>query len=153
MSHQYLNLSQIKRCMLKKFLNLENGIIVATLAMIGVTSFYLFANFMVEYKKKDVEVIEPGTQFTFFIDFLKNADVREVGFLTNKDMSEEKNDGVFLQAQYMLAPIVLNLNEVNPEFNIMDYTDPVWAIYTIKSLRARPLATSPYGQILAVKRK
>lgn len=136
--------------MLKKYIHFENGIVLLTIAMIGLSAFYLLANYMVQSKRKTVKIIEPGTQFAFFVDFLKDAG--DVGFMTNKDMSEEKNDGTFLQAQYMLAPTVLNLNEIHPKLNILDYTDPVWAVYTIKSLRARPLATSPYGQILAVKK-
>ncbi len=135
--------------LVKKCLSLECLIAVTSLAMIGLTSFYLLANYMVKSRQPDTPIYEPGTQFATFKEKLK--DVNAIGYLTNKDMSEEKNDGTFLQAQYMLAPTVLELNETHPNLNILDYTSPVYTVFTMRSLRSKPIASSPYGPVLAEK--
>ena len=133
--------------MLKKILTVENGALALTVILCGFTGFFLLANVMVKSRDKDVKVIEPGTQFLEFKPYL--TDVREAGYLTNKDMSEEKNDGFFLQAQYMLAPTVLRLNEREQKLLILDYNKPVYAWFTLRSLRGRPVYSSEYGPILA----
>ncbi len=133
--------------MLKKFLTVENCALAATVVLCGFTCFLLLANYMVKSRLRGIPVIEPGTQFVHFKPYL--TDVRELGYLTNKDMSEEKNDGFFLQAQYMLAPTVLRLNETEHSLIILDYTKPVYAWFTMKSMRASPKYSSEYGPVLA----
>lgn len=124
---------------------------MVTVYMIGMTCFYLLANYKVKSRDKDVKIIEPGTQFEPFIAKLEG--ITQVGYLTNKDMSEEKNDGTFLQAQYMLAPTILKLNEEHPKLNVLDYTSPVYTVFTLRSLRSAPIASSPYGQVLAERKE
>ncbi|MCA9404786.1 MAG: hypothetical protein KC897_13435 [Candidatus Omnitrophica bacterium] len=133
--------------MLKKILTAENCALAASVILCAVTSFFLFANYMVKSRMRGIPVIEPGTQFVQFKPYL--TDVRELGYLTNKDMSEEKNDGFFLQAQYMLAPTVLRLNDTEHKMLILDYSKPVYAWFTMKSMRAAPKFSSEYGPVLA----
>lgn len=133
--------------MLKKILTAENCALTASVILCAVTSFFLFANYMVKSRMRGIPVIEPGTQFVQFKPYL--TDVRELGYLTNKDMSEEKNDGFFLQAQYMLAPTVLRLNDTEHKMLILDYSKPVYAWFTMKSMRAAPKFSSEYGPVLA----
>lgn len=135
--------------MQKKHFTVENLTFVATVILCGITSFFLFANFMVKSRMRGIPVIEPGTQFVQFKPYL--TDVRELGYLTNKDMSEEKNDGFFLQAQYMLAPTALRLNETDHQLIVLDYSKPVYAWFTMKSMRAAPKFSSEYGPVLAEK--
>src|SRR3989338_8725661 len=44
-------------------------------------------------------VVEPGTEYNDFKSVL--AEIPRIGFLTDKDMSPERNDGQFLAAQYI----------------------------------------------------
>lgn len=136
--------------MIKKSFLAQYGVLVLTAALIGLNLLDLKAVCKIFCQLKRNPVQEPGAEFALFRPYLKET--REVGFLTNKDLREEKNYENFLRAQYRLAPVVLNLNEIHPEFNILDYTKPVWAIYTLKSLRAEPLASTPGQQVLAVRR-
>jgi len=130
----------------KKLFRVKTLVTILTILLICSNIFFLLANFMVKYKQKDIKIIEPGTQFTRFIRKLEG--VVEVGYLTNKDTSEESNDGEFLQAQYMLAPVVLKLNEPDNQFNILDYGTPLYTVMKLKSLNAKTVATSPYGKVL-----
>lgn len=126
----------------------EKFIIILTSVLIGLNGLDLLSGFPGKSGRQK-PVAEPGNQFTAFADALKDAG--HAGFLTNKDLRAEKNYEPFLQAQYRLAPTVLQLNEIHPGVNILDYTKPVWAIYTLKSLRAEPRAATPDGQVLAVR--
>lgn len=94
--------------------------------------------------------LEPGMEFKELKHFLYGA--RTAGFLTDKDMSPEKNDGQFLGAQFMLAPTTLKLNDTSPEFIILDYETLLRAYPKIRALNAVVVATTPYGKILVKKR-
>lgn len=136
--------------MIKKSFLAQYGVFVLTAALIVINGLNLRGVCKFRCELKNNPVPEPGAEFSLFLPYLK--DTREAGFLTNNDLRDEKNFEMFLLAQYRLAPAVLNLNEIHPDFNILDYTKPVWAIYTMKSLRAEPLAATPSKQVLAVRR-
>lgn len=90
--------------------------------------------------------VNPGREFSDFQKALQ--DIEHVGFLTNKDMSSERNDGQFLAAQYILAPTILNLGCLE-RLIILDYTNPELAMKKITEINAVPVYTNPYGKILA----
>jgi len=140
----------VMKNLLKKIFCLNSLIIFLTFLLIGANSFYLLASIMVTLHS-DIKILEPGTQFIAFKERLK--DIKQLGYLTNKDMSEENNDSSFLQAQYMLAPTILDLNNSNYPLNILDYPDPVHMIFKLRGLNARPARSSPYGQVLAEKKQ
>ena len=94
---------------------------------------------------------EPGYQFVKFKERLTG--VREIGYLTNKDFSPGKNDGIYLQAQYFLAPVLLKLNDANHSFNILDYSSQIFVFYMIKTLKADILVDNPYAQVLIRKKE
>ena len=96
---------------------------------------------------KYLKYIEPGYEFSDLKEMLSQA--KSVGFLTNKDMSPERNDGQFLAAQYMLAPIILDLNSSNHDFVILDYTGPKAAFEKMREIKAVPIFTNPFNKILA----
>ena len=74
--------------------------------------------------------------------------VRRAGFLTDKDMSPERNDGQFLAAQFIFAPAVLDLNNPHHEFLILDYTSLPAALDAMKKNDIRTLYINGYGKIL-----
>lgn len=94
--------------------------------------------------------LEPGHEFSDFKGALSH--VSAAGFLTNKDMSSERNDGQFLAAQYALAPVVLDLNNSRHRFLIFDYTSPLIASGVAQQLPATILLTNEYSKILAEKK-
>ena len=75
-------------------------------------------------------------------------DVRTVGYYTDKDLDSPLAIAQFEQAQYMLAPTVLDLNHTEYHWIILDCTSPQVAMETIKRLGLTPLKTRN-GIILA----
>lgn len=92
---------------------------------------------------------EPGYQFVKFKERLTG--VREIGYLTNKNFSPGKNDGIYLMAQYFLAPVLLKLNDADHSLNILDYSNQIFVFYMIKTLKADILVDNPYAQVLIRK--
>ncbi|MBF0533259.1 MAG: hypothetical protein HQL23_09245 [Candidatus Omnitrophica bacterium] len=93
---------------------------------------------------------EPGGQFAGFKDVLKNE--HKVNYITNRDITPEKNDGQFLMSQYQLAPTVIELNSKDNRFSIIDTNDPQFALNTLKSTNSIPIIVNEYGKVLAVKK-
>jgi len=97
-----------------------------------------------------IKFLEPGHEHLDFKDFLGGA--KEIGFLTDKDMSAEKNDGQFLKAQYALAPLLLDLNNPNHEFLIIDPTSIFSALEINQDLKADFVHVNGFNKILAQRK-
>jgi len=69
--------------------------------------------------------------------------VRTAGYYTDKDLSASSNNNLgiaqFEQAQYMLAPTVLDLNHTQYHWVIVDCTSPQAAMEAIKALGLTPM--------------
>lgn len=98
---------------------------------------------------KDLIFNPPGREFTGFRERL--AGIEKAGFLTDKNMSPEKNDGLFLMAQYALAPVMLDLGGTGHSHTILDCTNYFHALDLMKEADAAPVYTNDFGKILAVK--
>ena len=90
---------------------------------------------------------EPGYEFADLKNKLKG--VKRVGFLTNKDMSSERNDGQFLAAQYMLAPTILDCDSQEYRLFVIDATALIPAFDIMQSIGAEPIYVNRYSKILA----
>jgi len=81
-------------------------------------------------------------------------DVHTVGYFTDKDLDKPLAVAQFEQAQYMLVPTVLDLNNTQYHWVIFDCTTPQIAMENIKRLGFTPvkmhngiiLAFNPYGE-------
>ncbi len=100
-------------------------------------------------KRKRQPFYFSGTTFEAIRPLLKN--VKYAGYCTDKDMDDKKNAALFSQAQYVLAPTILDLNNPAREFLIFDFSDEKKAISKIRELKATPLKRSPQGIIVAKK--
>ena len=87
-----------------------------------------------------------GFQFMGLENIFK--DVRTVGYYTDKDLDSPLAIAQFEQAQYMLAPTILDLNHTEYHWIILDCTSSQVAMETIKRLGLTPLKTRN-GIILA----
>lgn len=93
---------------------------------------------------------EPGYQFLEFRPFLK--DVSTIGYMTEKDLSREGNDGVYLQAQYFLAPAIVELTH-DKQFVILDIgLDPMQIVIAMQRLNGKRLVSTEYGQALILRK-
>jgi len=72
-----------------------------------------------------------------------------IGYYTNKNLDDNLSARQFAQAQLVLAPSILDLNNTEHEFIIFDCTTPQIALAKIKEIGAKPLKANPYGIILA----
>ena len=135
--------------MLKKNLPIKNILLLLAVALIAVNLFY--TGLFIRNKRHAIFNLyfEPGYQFLMMKDYLKN--VETIGYLTNNDVSRENNDGAFLQAQYFLAPTLLQLQAENHEFLIIDSHNVPYIVATIRRLSAPRIANNEYGQALLRK--
>ena len=82
-----------------------------------------------------------GYQFIGLADVFKN--IHHVGYFTDKDLSVNSTDSQAIaqyeQAQYMLAPTVLDINQTQYHWVIFDCTNPLVAIEAIKKLGFTPV--------------
>lgn len=78
-----------------------------------------------------------------------------VGYFTDKNL-DDPNDSrpamQFAQAQLVMAPTVLDLNNTSHEFIIFDCTSPQAAIKKISEIGASPLKANQFGIILAQRK-
>ena len=88
--------------------------------------------------------IEPGEAYRDIAKNLKELHV--VGFHTDKNMSSEKNDGDFLMAQYMMAPIVLDYNNTELPIHILSYKNQNNALVLIKKLNGKLIYHNQFGR-------
>jgi len=87
--------------------------------------------------KKTVPFHSLGYQFLGLENIFKG--VRTVGYFTDKDLHAPLAIAQYEQAQYMLAPTVLDLNHTQYRWVIFDCTSPQTALETLKTLGFTPL--------------
>ena len=133
----------------KKYLDVKSFLLLLVISALIYNSFISISGIVMQIKRGNFRSSEPGLQYSDFKESLSG--VKEAGFVTNKDLSSEKNDGEFLMAQYILAPTVLDLNASRHKYNILDCTSEKHILFALKNLNARPIKINKYGKILAIK--
>ncbi len=88
-----------------------------------------------------------GIKFSGLNEILKNE--ARVGYITDLDINETPNLVEFQQAQFMLAPTILELNKTTSRFFIVNCSNDAAAIQKLMELRAQPLKRNQFGVILA----
>ena len=76
--------------------------------------------------------------------------IRKAGYYTDKNINLPLVIAQFEQAQYHLAPTVLDLNHTNYPLVIFDCSSPMIALNKIKELGMHPMTANKFGIILAV---
>jgi hypothetical protein len=127
-------------------------IIILALSLLVI--IYSFSFFIKLYKNisfitTHLPFQEPGYQFKSFEKYLSG--VHEIGFLTDKTMSPEDNDGIFLQAQYALAPTILDLDNTDQHIFLIDCRNFITAFDIMQHLKAGPIYVNEYTKVLAEK--
>lgn len=90
-------------------------------------------------------------QFTGLQGAFKN--VPRAGYYSDKNMDIPVAIAQFEQAQFVLAPTVLELNNTNLPLIIFDCTSAQVALDKIKELKLTPISASSTGIILAINPK
>lgn len=90
-----------------------------------------------------------GYKFAELKIVFKNVAV--VGYYTDKNMDNPRDAMQFAQAQYVLAPAILDFNNLDHKFIIFDCSSPQRAKEKIEGVGAVPLKVSREGIILALR--
>jgi len=88
-----------------------------------------------------------GYKFSGLKDIL--ADTQIMGYYTDKDLDAKGPALQFAQAQYILAPVILDLNNIDHEFILFDCSRPEIAQDKIKEFGMIPLRKNQFDIILA----
>jgi hypothetical protein len=130
-------------------LRLKNIFLLFTAGLIGLNSFYLFV-FIRQKQAHHLEWLEPGYQFHTFAPHLEGES--ELGYITDKTITREVNDGVYLQAQYFLAPLLVKEGYHRDRFNIIDSENVVFIRKAFLSTKSERVGNNAYGQALMRRR-
>lgn len=138
--------------------NLSNGdhvkiffiiIVVLMITYNTLKSFQYIAH--TQHKKKFIPYYFLGLKFSGLDNILK--EVKYVGYYTDKNLKNNRNAAQFAQAQYILAPTILDLNNSQHDFILFDCSTPQKALKKIKEFNAVPIRRNKFGIILARKMK
>ncbi|MCK5579791.1 MAG: hypothetical protein KAJ18_00805 [Candidatus Omnitrophica bacterium] len=88
-----------------------------------------------------------GIQFAGLDNILK--DTEYIGYYTDKSLDDHVPAMQFAQAQYTLAPIVLDFNNINHPFVLIDCSSEKVAFETVKKYRLIPVRRNQFGIVLA----
>lgn len=136
-------LSALKKCGYPPFIFLVGSLIVITINMtellVDVTT--------IEQRKTYIPFYFQGFKFSGLDDILK--DVKYVGYYTDKDLTVTHHLAEFAQAQYIVAPVILDLNNTKHKFILFDCTSEGKAFTKIREIGAIALRKNKYGIILA----
>ena len=73
------------------------------------------------------------------------------GYYTDKDLDKDENARQFAQAQYLLAPTLLDINNTSVPLIIFDCSSDAVALKKIVEIGAVPVKKNGFGVILARK--
>ena len=130
---------------------IDRTVIIFSILVTLVNCFFLFTYCMRKYSEYRAlgNYLEPGSQFASFKEFTSAH--KWIGYITNKQTSREHNDGFYLQAQYYLAPTIIDLGNADYPLVIVDSLDFDYIVNTIKILKGKRLANTEYGQALILR--
>ncbi|MBF0388280.1 MAG: hypothetical protein HQL20_10610 [Candidatus Omnitrophica bacterium] len=72
-----------------------------------------------------------------------------LGYLTDRDINNDKVAMRFTQAQFTLAPLILDFNNPNHRLLILDFQDLKQAVALAEKMQLRLLKRSPQGLLFA----
>jgi hypothetical protein len=90
-----------------------------------------------------------GEAFAGVKDLIRGE--RAVGYITDKDFKIDKNIAEFSQAQFSLVPVILDFNNPNHRFLLINCADPRRAAMVLQYYKAIPIKKSSQGAMLAVR--
>ena len=90
-----------------------------------------------------------GTKFSGLENILKQE--TRIGYITDLDLKETAVLAEYEQAQYVLAPAILEFNNPNSRFLIIHCSSDTAASRMLKDLGARSLTRNNFGVILAMR--
>ena len=110
--------------------------------------------------KEMVEIHRQRKLIPFYFSGFKFLGLEDVfrgvayaGYYTDKDLSLKQNSAQYAQAQYILAPTIVDLNNTTHLFTLLDCTGEEKAFEKIKEIHAVAIKKNAFGVVLARKIK
>lgn len=100
-----------------------------------------------DQERGDLPYLFVGIKFSGLEETL--GDASYIGYYTDKSLDDRLAAMQFAQAQLVLAPSILDLNNTSHEFTIFDCSSTEAALGKIRELGAQPLKINQFGIILA----
>jgi hypothetical protein len=116
--------------------------LVLCLILICVNSFQLFKKLSPQHP-----ISFSGLKFSGLGDILGKETT--IGYISDLDLKEAGPLAEYEQAQYMLAPIVLDIINPAHKFVVINPSSDAAALDKLKEFNARPLLRNQFGVILA----
>lgn len=129
----YMNIS------IKPFKNFFLG---CCLVLIIVNAFQLFQKLSPQHP-----IYFSGLKFSGLGEILEQESI--IGYVSDLDLKEAGPLAEYEQAQYMLAPVVLDVMNPAHKFIIINPSNNTAALDKLKEFNARPLLRNQFGVILA----
>ena len=134
----------------KKYLTVHVAFLALALLLAAFDSIDLLKKLAkTQYERQRHPFYFSGLKFSGLEDTLKNVDY--IGYYTDKDLNLKENAAQFSQAQYILAPTILDLNNTSHTFILFDCTNEKKAMSKIKQVHAIAIKKNRFGIILARK--
>ena len=131
-----------------KFFDIRRIFAVLLLALIALNSSDLAETIQKnQAKHKRVPMVFYGFLFSGLNQILPN--VKRIGYFTDKSFDNKDAAAQFAQAQYVLAPIILDLDYKKHEWILFDCSSEEKAQEAIRQTGAVAVKRNPYGIILA----
>ena len=120
-------------------------------------SVMIVTNLIVLYQDvKKIATVKPimayqiiGHQFAGLDEFINGA--QYLGYMTDQNMTNKQASKDFSHAQYLLAPTILDLNNIDHQYLLFVYKNEKAAWEKIKEIKAMPLRRNQHGLILAFR--
>ncbi len=122
-------------------------ILTAAVGMLAVNITRYYQEYtQMRRKRQESPYLFLGLQFSGLQDILENAET--IGYLTDKDLQAQPNAMQFAQAQFILAPVILDTNFSGHKYILLDCSRPEIAWAMIKKFRFQPLRKNQFGIVL-----
>jgi hypothetical protein len=122
------------------------------LLILGLNSAQVFREIQAIYRvKKVIPYAFPGHKFLGLEAIFK--DVAYAGYYTDKNLDDFEHGAQFAQAQLMLVPTILELNNLGHEYTLFDCTSPEIAYQKIREAGLIPMKKNQFGIVLAKRKK
>jgi hypothetical protein len=97
--------------------------------------------------RANIPYVFTGVKFTGLKSVLNHAEY--IGYYTDKDLDNRQDAAQFAQAQYILAPIILDLNNTDHEYILFDCSSLAVTLDKIQELGILPMRRNQFGIVLA----
>ena len=125
--------------------NLLAGILVVMALINGTESAHKLIKF---HKLRQTFPFQfSGFKFSGLNDIFK--DVSSIGYLTDGPLTDSNVITEYSHAQYMLAPVVVQLDSADHEYILLNFSKPGLALAKLKEIQAVPIKINSFGIILA----